>query len=157
MSRVARNSFIAERLAEVWIGHQPRAFGLEAFRHCGVVIADEFTDHTLQHFTVLCVVLARRSLLRVQARDGDAVALPDNDRAGVNRVVKPECDFGRNIPEEKLEFGTKRHRLANRGIGHRLTGAPTHIAGRLARGGASVQTDSPVQLTALPNMATFLP
>ena len=64
---------------------------------------NELTDHILQRFAFLGLILTAGLLLPVQARDRDQVTLPDDDRARVNRVVEADRDFDRNIAQEKLE------------------------------------------------------
>jgi len=113
-------------LAVVWILPEPGGLGLQALCDRGVVGADQFTDHDLESFSLLDLLIAAGLLRLVQARDGNQVTAPDHHRARVNRVEQAQGNFDRNIPEEELELRTKRHRLTNRRVGQCFACTPTH-------------------------------
>src|SRR5262245_26170254 len=76
-------------LTEARISLQPIAVGLKALRDRSIVKANKFAHHALQDLAILRLIPASRALLWLQTRDGDAMTLPDNDSAGVHRIVQP--------------------------------------------------------------------
>ena len=63
--RVELRPPLEDSSVELGIFLQPGGFRFQALCDCGIVNADEFTDRALQHFAVLCRILATGLLLPV--------------------------------------------------------------------------------------------
>lgn len=86
--RVEFKPLTEDSLVEPGIFLQPGGFRFQALCDCGIVNADELADCALQHFAILCWILAAGLLLSIQARDRDRMTLPNNYRARVNGIVQ---------------------------------------------------------------------
>jgi hypothetical protein len=56
------------------------------------------------------------------------MAWSHNNAAEMERAVKPERYFDRNIAQSKSEFRTEHDGIAHRGIGQGFVSTPTHAA-----------------------------
>src|SRR5205085_2683827 len=59
-------------------------------------------------------------------RNRQIVTSPHDKSAGMERAIKPQNDFSRNIAEAKSKLRREHHRLSYGRIGKRLFSAPAH-------------------------------
>src|SRR5437870_9682150 len=119
--------FSNSQVAEVLIGCEPRGIRCQALRASRVIKRDHLVHYQVQRVAFAIALIRMGGRRRsCDLRDRQIVTSPHHKSAGMERAIKPQNNFSRNIAKSKSKLRYKHHRLSHRRIGKRLFSAPAH-------------------------------
>ena len=119
--------FSNSEVAEVIIGCEPRGIRRQALRASRVIKRDHLIHYQMQRVAFAIALISMGGRRRsCDLRDRQIVTSPHNKSARMERTIKAQNNFSRNIAETKSKLRCEHHRLSHRRIGKRLFSAPAH-------------------------------
>jgi hypothetical protein len=120
-------AFSNSHVAKILVRCEPRSFGLHALRASRVIKRDHLVHYQVQRvaFAVALIRMDGRCG-SWELRDRQIVTSPHDKSAGMERAIKPQNNFSRNIAEAKSKLRREHHSFSYGRVGKRLFSAPAH-------------------------------